>query len=117
MNLISTPLIYNYNRVITGLPIDMTKLCNKKILFMVSLFDDIGEEIFKYFLSTKNPNGHFRNNFIDSLLIILLTYPTDIIKNRITYDTPLIICKWDPFIKITHKFLQTLLFFKILNTV
>ena len=117
MNLISTPLIYNYKRVLTGLPIEIRNLGKNKRLFMLSLLDDIGEEILKYLLSTKIPNGHFRNKFIDSLLIILLTYPTDIIKNRITYDTPLIISKWDPFIKITHKFLQTFLFFKILNTV
>ena len=116
MNFISTPLIYNYKRVVTGLPMEIINIGRNKKLFILSLLDDIMEEGLKYFLSTKFPSSPYRNKLIDTLLIILFTYPTDIIKNRITYNSSLTITQWDPIIKVSHKFIQTYLFFKIFNS-
>ena len=117
MNFISTPLIYNYKRVLTGHPMKLIDLNKSKALFALSMFDDFVEEGLKFYLSKYHINNPGRNKFIDSILIILFTYPTDIIKNRITYDKNLEVPKYDLFIRIFHKMFQSYIFFKMLMLV
>lgn len=117
MNLISTPLIYNYKRVLTGYPIKLININKSKLLFAISMLDDFVEEGLKYYLSKHHINNPGRNKLIDSLLIILFTYPTDIIKNRITYDKDLKVPKYDVFIRVFHKMFQSYIFFKMLMTI
>ena len=114
MNFISTPLIYNYKRVLTGHPMKLININKSKALFALSMFDDFVEEGLKFYLSKYHINNPGRNKFIDSILIILFTYPTDIIKNIITYDKNLEVPKYDLFIRIFHKMFQSYIFFKML---
>ena len=114
MNFISTPLIYNYKRVLTGHPMKLININKSKALFALSMFDDFVEEGLKFYLSKYHINNPGRNKFIDSILIILFTYPTDIIKNIKTYDKNLEVPKYDLFIRIFHKMFQSYIFFKML---
>ena len=111
MNILATPLIYNYKSVVTENSMELVKLKKGFNIYKLSLIDGFMEELMKYYFSTKllfNPN---RNKILDATLVGLTTYPVDILKSKITYNNyKLYITHNDFVLKVIIKLIQNYLF-------
>ena len=111
MNILATPLIYNYKSVVTENSMELVKFKKGFNIYKLSLIDGFMEELMKYYFSTKllfNPN---RNKILDATLVGLTTYPVDILKSKITYNNyKLYITHNDFVLKVIIKLIQNYLF-------
>lgn len=118
MNLISTPVIYMYKHILIGRSLRTLKMLsirNSKRIFLLSLLDDTIEESFKFLITNNILIYPYHCKFLDAMIITLITYPTDIIKNKITYCVPLTINNVDPIIRFSHKLIQSYIFISMFN--
>lgn len=116
MNVVKTPIVYNYRRVQTGLsPVLMIPKYRMKSLFTVNIIEDIVEETVKYSLVRYRSKTRDANSlFWDSIILFSIGYPFDVMKNGTIYDKKINGNLFDFGARCVHKNAQNIVFFKTL---
>ena len=116
MNVIKTPIVYNYRRVQTGLsPVLLIPKSRVKSLFTVNIIEDIVEETVKYSLVRYRAKTRDTNSlFWDSIILFSIGYPFDVMKNGTIYNKKINGSLFDFGARCVHKNAQNLVFFKTL---